>query len=58
MEMLRLQHLNAEELRHVETLLKNNEDKFHLPGEQLTATNVLQHKIPTTEDQPIFMPQY
>lgn len=49
MDMLRLQLLNAEELSHVETLIKNNEDRFHLPAEQLTDTNVHRNNIQTTD---------
>ena len=28
-------------------LIKNNADRFQIPGEPLEATNVLQHSIPT-----------
>ena len=32
--------------------------KVNIPGEPLGATTVLQHNIPTTDDQPIFSKQY
>ena len=32
--------------------------RFHIPGEPLGATTVLQHNIPTTDDQHIFSKQY
>ena len=53
-ELLRLDHLNEEEKQHVENLILKNADRFHIPGESLGATTVLQHNIPITDDQPIF----
>ena len=50
----RSDHINAEELINVEKLINNHADRFYIPGERLSATNVLQHKIPTTNDQPVF----
>lgn len=58
MEMLRLGHLNAEELSHVEELIEKNSDCFHLPDEKLNHTNVLEHRIPTTNEIPIHTRQY
>ena len=49
-----MDHLNKEEKQHVENLIEKYADRFHIPGEPLGATTVLQHKIPTTDDQPIF----
>ena len=57
-ELLRLDHLNQEEKQHVENFIQKYADRFHIPGEPLEATNVLQHKIPTTDDHPIFSKQY
>ena len=57
-ELLRLDHLNQEEKQHVENLIQKYADRFHIPGEPLGATTVLQHNIPTTDDQPIFSKQY
>jgi len=39
-------------------LITNSQDRFHIPGEKLTATNVLLHQIPTTDDHPINTRQY
>ena len=49
---------NKEENQHVENLIEKYADRFHIPEEPLGATNVLQHNIPTTVDQPIFSKQY
>ena len=38
--------------------MKKYADRFHIPGEPLGATTVLQHNIPTIDDQPIFSKQY
>ena len=56
--MLRLEHLNDQENENVIKLIKNSQDQFHVPGEKLTATHVLQHRIITTDDQPINTRQY
>ncbi|XP_043475954.1 uncharacterized protein LOC122507359 [Leptopilina heterotoma] len=56
--LLRLDHLNQDEYDHVENLIKNNADRFQMPGEPLEATNILRHSIPTTDDCPIFSRQY
>ena len=48
-ELLRLEHLNKEEKQHVENLIERYADPFHIPGEPLGATTILQHNIPTTD---------
>ena len=53
-KLLRLDQLNQDEYEHVEKLIKNNADRFQIPGEPLEAINVLQHSIPTVDDAPIF----
>jgi len=58
MEMLRLEHLNTEERAHVERLIEKNSDCFHLSGERLDYTNVLEHRIPTINEIPIHTRQY
>jgi hypothetical protein len=50
MKLLRLDHLNEKEKASVIKLITSSQDRFHIPGEKLTATDVLQHKIPTTDD--------
>jgi len=57
-ELLRLEHLDTQEKRSVINLISESQDRFHIPGEKLTATQVLQHQIPTTDDQPINTRQY
>ena len=39
-------------------MIEKYADRFHIPGEPLGATTVLQHNIPTKDDQPIFSKQY
>ncbi|XP_039312739.1 uncharacterized protein LOC120359411 [Solenopsis invicta] len=56
MELLRLDHLNIQD--NVINLISGSQDRFHIPGEKLTATHVLQHQIPTTDDRPINTRQY
>ena len=38
---LRLDHLNQDGYEHVEKLIKNNKDRFQIPGEPLEATNCI-----------------
>jgi len=52
-ELLRLEHLDIQEKKNVINLISNSQDRFHIPGEKLTATHMLQHQIPTTDDRPI-----
>ncbi|KAL0128587.1 hypothetical protein PUN28_003742 [Cardiocondyla obscurior] len=58
MELLRLDHVSVSEKENVTNLIKSSQDRFHIPGEMLTFTQVLQHQIPTTDDQPINTRQY
>ena len=57
-DSLRLNHLNKEEKEHVLGLIKKYTSLFHLPGDPLPATNVLQHSIHTTDEVPVFVKQY
>lgn len=50
--------LNKEELAQVRTLIELNQDVMHLEDDALTATNIVQHQIRTTDDYPIRMKQY
>ena len=47
---LRLDHLNPEEKDHVLEIVREFPDNFYLPGEPLTPTYLLQHKIHTLDD--------
>ena len=53
-----MDHLNKEDRHHVESLITKYADRFHIPGESLGTTTVLQHNIPTTDDQNTFSKQY
>jgi len=44
--------------KNVINLISDSQDRFHIPGEKLTATHVLQHQIPTTDNRPINTRQY
>ena len=57
-ELLRMNHLNNEEKQRAENLIRKYADRFHIPGEPLGATTVLQNNIPTIDDQPLFSKQY
>ena len=49
--------MHQDEYEHKEKLIKNNADRFQIPGEPLEATNISQHSIPTV-DSPNFSIQY
>jgi len=57
-ELLRLELLDTQEKRSVITFISDSQDRFHIPREKVTATHVLQHRIPTTDDRPINTRQY
>jgi len=57
-ELLRLNHLDTREKKNVINLISDSQDRFHIPGEKLTTTHVLQHQIPTTDHRPIKTRQY
>jgi len=57
-ELLRLEYLDTQEKENVINLISHSQNRFHIPGEKLTATHVLQHQIPTTDDRPINTRQY
>lgn len=55
---LNLNHLNAEEKKHVEDLVEQNTDLFHIYGDKLSHTKVFEHKIKLTDDITINTKQY
>jgi len=57
-QTLRLDHLNSNELKHVSELIEKNHDLFQLPGEKLGCTTITEHKIVTSDEQPINTKQY
>jgi len=57
-ELLRLEHLDTQEKKSAINFISDSQDRFHIPGEKLTAVHVLQHQIPTTDDRFINTRQY
>lgn len=58
LELLRLEHLNCEESESVKPLIQQNSDLFFLPGDKLEKTNLITHKIQTSDEIPINVKQY
>jgi transposase InsO family protein len=58
LDLLRVSHLNAEEMTALYELCCTFSDIFHLPTDRLTSTNILQHEIPTTSSVPIHTKSY
>ena len=56
--LLRLDHLNKEEGQHVDDIIQAHNDLFRLPGDKLEHTNIISHKIATTDEIPIHTKQY
>jgi len=56
--LLRLEHLSYQEKISITKLRTDSQNRFHIPGEKLSATNTLQHQISTTDDRPINTRQY
>ncbi|XP_051155718.1 uncharacterized protein LOC127278183 [Leptopilina boulardi] len=57
-DALFLSHLNWEEKMYVLNWAEDFADIFHLNGEQLSCTHLIQHRIPTTDDKVIHKKQY
>lgn len=57
-DMLRLEHLNDKERKHVSDIINMYGNQFHLPGEKLSATSLVKHRIITTDDVPVNVKQY
>ena len=57
-ELLRFEHLSGDEALSVRSLISEAADIFYLPGEELGATDVLVHRIPTTDEFPVNCRQY
>jgi len=51
-ELLRLEHLDNQEKKSMIDLINKSQDRFHIPGEKLIVTHILQHQI-STIDRPI-----
>lgn len=57
-DLLRIEHLNAEERREFLSLCRRYDDVFYKEGETLTFTNEVKHRISTTDDIPIHTRSY
>ncbi|CAH2090022.1 unnamed protein product [Euphydryas editha] len=57
-KLLPTAHLNEEELYYLKEICYQYSDIFHLPGDQLTCTDVTQHEIKTTSPTPINVKSY
>ena len=58
-ELLRLEHLSFQEKTSVMKLITDSQDRFHIPGEKLSATNIFCNtQISTTDDRSINTRQY
>ncbi|KAL7289462.1 hypothetical protein TKK_0016653 [Trichogramma kaykai] len=51
-------HLDTTELDSINSLLQEHSDRFYLEGDELPATNVVEHKITTVDDIPVNQKQY
>jgi hypothetical protein len=52
-KLLRLYHLNEEEVNHVDRMINKYGNLFRLPDEPLGYIDVTAHKIVTTDDRPV-----
>jgi len=57
-KLLRLDHLNEEEIIHVDKIISKHSDLFQLPDEPLGHTDIAAHKIVTIDDRTINTKQY
>lgn len=56
--LLRTSHLNSEERQSLVSICQEYNDIFYLPGDVLTSTDLITHKIHTTDDVPINVKPY
>ncbi|CAB0033772.1 unnamed protein product [Trichogramma brassicae] len=56
--MIDTSHLDTTELDSIDSLLQEHSDRFYLEGDELPATNVVEHKITTVDDIPVNQKQY
>ena len=57
-QALHMSHLSPEEKEYVFHWAEDYADIFHLNGEKLTFTHLIQHRIPTIDDKVIVRKQY
>lgn len=58
LELIKTDYLNKLEADYVKNLVTKNRDIFFLPGDDLPGTDLVNHKIPTSDDEPINVKQY
>lgn len=58
LQKINLSHLDEYEHEEVTKLIEANADIFHLEGEQLTMTNLIEHKIELTDPTPVRVKVY
>lgn len=57
-EQLRTDHLNTEEKSELQRLITKYENAFYHPGDDLTFTNEIKHKIETGDHGPVYTKSY
>ena len=57
-DKLRLNHLNNDEIKHVQNLIIKHKNRFLLEGQHLGAASTVMHRIITTDDIPVNAKQY
>ena len=57
-DLLHTDHLDDIEKNHVLKIARENRDRFFLPGDELPGTDLVMHRIPTTDDEPTKGRQY
>ena len=57
-DLINTADLNPNEKEHIQILIEQYKDNFYLEGEDLSGTDVVVHKIPTIDNEPINARQY
>ena len=55
---LRIDHLNSQEKEEILRICYNFADLFYLEGDKFSATTSIQHKIPVTNNKPVYVKPY
>lgn len=58
LENLKLDHLNEEEKKILIKTLMRHKNAFHFNNKKLSFTNVIKHRIETTDDAPVYTKNY
>lgn len=56
--LIRTDHLNNEERKHLLKLINNYSDVIHREGQDLSFTNHVKHNITTTDEMPVYSKTY